>query len=82
MIALLKNWKILLGGGVVIFLVLAYLWIDYKAYSKGYRDCEMDNIKAKQEEIEKRETLEREITIMPKEEIRKRLEDKWCRDCS
>lgn len=56
MIFILKNWKILLGGGIVIALIAIYAITYYKAYHKGYNACQSelkDNYIKKAKQYEK-----------------------------
>lgn len=81
MIFILKNWKILLGGGVVLILVGLYAITYYKAYHKGYNACQSEFKEAKAKAVENRDKIEQSIITLPKAEVQKRLEQKWCRDC-
>lgn len=79
---IIKNWKIMLGGGFLALLVGYHLYAVYNSYSKGYGACESNILTAKDKASQERDKIEQSIITLPKAEVQKRLEQKWCRDCS
>lgn len=69
---------------VILLAVVAALGtgIYYKGVQDGINKQAATQAAAEREAVVEGRTVEREIMRLPKNEVQKRLELKWCRDCA
>lgn len=74
----LKLILALASAAALLALVGGAYW---KGRMDGYEKKEAEYTKEEAEGLENRTEIERIIVRMPKNEVQRLLEDKWCRDC-
>lgn len=82
MIAWFMANKILGTLAMVAAVAILGLGIYYKGVQDGINKQAATQAQAEREAVIEGRIIEREIMRLPKNEVQKRLEVKWCRDCS
>jgi hypothetical protein len=82
MIWLLTNWKIIAAIGIAAIIIGGYFYIRNDAYEDGYAAALVEITISDREGSETRTRVETKYIRMPKAEIQKQLEEKWCADCA
>ena len=69
---------------VILLAVVAALGtgIYFKGVQDGINKQAAAQAELEREAVVEGRTVEREIMRLPKNEVQKRLEEKWCRDCA
>ena len=76
---IISNFRMLLLAAAVSFAMgLGGLWIGYM---KGVESVEAKQNKQAVEDVKQAQEIQLVIQRMPKNEVQKLLEKKWCRDC-
>ena len=78
-----------IGANKIVFtlaLIAIVALLSAGIYFKGYQDGKNKQAAAQaaveREAVIEGRTIERQIMRLPKNQVQKRLEEKWCRDCS
>jgi len=74
--------KLIATLALFAFLALLSAGIYFKGYSDGKNKQAAAQAAVEREAVIEGRTIERQIMRLPKNQVQKRLEKKWCRDCS
>ena len=74
--------KLIVTVGLIAVLSVAGAGLYFKGYSDGKNKQAAAQAQAEREAVVEGRIVEREIMRLPKNEVQKRLEVKWCRDCA
>ena len=79
MLFLFKHWQIILA--LFVALVVTGAGLYFKGLSDGAKKQRDKQATIEREAVKEGQVIERRIMRLPKNEVQKKLEEKWCRDC-
>lgn len=80
-LSLISKHKLIFSVAIVAILAIMGVGAYYKGYFDGKDAQAAAQVIAEREAVAETREIEKVVMRMPKNDVQKELEEKWCRDC-